>query len=459
MKATSFETGRTTATGFAVAVVLALVASLTATTEPTTSLRTVAGAEPTITVTGSGTATVGRRHEIDVAVDGLDPNRISHWTVNWGDGTIDRRRGEPGPIGHVYSTAGLTNGVTVSVSDGTTTWTSADVIVPSYDAAETVARYRSGTGTRVGELASTGGSLRSAAAAIIGPDGLVYVAGGASNTIERFDPADNSHVDSFVSAAAGGLRRPRGLAFGPDGNLYVASSGTGQVLRFDGTSGGFIDVFVDSAGTGSGVGPAGQDPDAGLLVSPVALGFGPDGRLLVVDRDDDDIERYDAESGEHVGTLITFDGGARPSGLARGPDGVLYVALSGAGVVAVVDIADIADRGTGDAEPEPARWSIGSAPGSSKIPAVSPSAQTAWCGSPTTGRTVSNGSIPPTARCCRPASSGPDRPDRNCSGSPPTTGWWSASAPEPPGDQTRRRPVAATGRRAETGPGAPVCRQ
>ena len=115
---------------------------------------------------------------------------------------------------------------------------------------------------KVADLASAGGALDGPYDVTVGPDGLIYVTGVVSDTVVRYDPADNSYVSTFVGGGSGGLNEPKGLAFGPDGNLYVASFATGQILRYDGTTGAFIDVFVP----------------AGTVTGPTDVVFAPDGR-------------------------------------------------------------------------------------------------------------------------------------------------------------------------------------
>ncbi|MGI9605699.1 MAG: SBBP repeat-containing protein, partial [Acidimicrobiales bacterium] len=281
-------------------------------------------------VAGDGVVEIGTPYEISVTVEGLAEAEIAGWTVAWGDGAVDTNQGAPGPISHVYDVVGLTHDIAVSVTgmDGTT-WTNADIVVPHYDMVDGVGRYSSFEGARIADLASSNDSLDSAFAAVIGPDGLVYVSGNSSNTIERYDPADNRHVDTFVQSGAGGLDGAEGLVFGPDGNLYVSSSRTGEVLRYDDATGAFVDSFVDK----------------GTLNEPTALVFAPDGRLYVADRSDDDIERFDRATGAHLDTFTAFEPGARPSGLAWEPNGNLLVTLEGLGRIARVDSATGADLG------------------------------------------------------------------------------------------------------------------
>ena len=282
----------------------------------TTSL-TITNAEPTITIDALDVAAVDRPYQVRVSAVDAGADTITSWTINWGDGTVDVKRGKPGPVNHSYTVVGLARDITVSVTDEDGTWTSADVIVPSYNLVDSISRHDSDTGATADDLGTSGGSLDSAFAAVVGPDGSIYVTGNSSNTVERYDPADSSHLGTFVSAGSGGLSGATGLTFGPDGNLYVASASSGEVLRYDANTGAFIDIFVP----------------AGTLNSPSVLSFGTDGNLYVADGNDDNIERYDGSTGTYVDTFATLPPGSTPSDIAWGPNGNLYVSLFGLGRV------------------------------------------------------------------------------------------------------------------------------
>src|SRR5581483_6055304 len=63
-------------------------------------------------------------------------------------------------------------------------------------------------------------------------------------------PAPGQSGAVFVPSGSGGLSMAKGLAFGPDGNLYVASNATNTVDEFNGTTGASLGTFVStSSGT------------------------------------------------------------------------------------------------------------------------------------------------------------------------------------------------------------------
>ncbi|MGI9600443.1 MAG: PKD domain-containing protein, partial [Acidimicrobiales bacterium] len=286
-----------------------------------TSLLTITNAEPTVTVTGPGTAAAGVGYSVTVGASDPGADTITSWTVTWGDGAATTTVGAPGVATHTYSVTGLTHDINVSVTDEDGTWLSDDLVTAYYDPTDKVSRHDADTGSKIADLDPTGGSLDTARQLTIGPDGLLYVSGRFSDTVERYDPSNNSYLGPFVTAGSGGLSGPKGLAFGPDGNLYVASSLTGEVLRYNGSTGTYIDAFVG----------------AGSVSTPGVIAFGSDARLYVGGQTDHDIERFDAFTGAPLGTFTTLAAGSTPNGITWGPDGNLFVSLHTNGEVQEFD--------------------------------------------------------------------------------------------------------------------------
>lgn len=168
--------------------------------------------------------------------------------------------------------------------------------------------------------ASNNGGLSDPLGLTFDASGNLYVGGGNSNNIIRYDQNGNPTV--FVPTSAnGGLSRPEGLTFGPDGNLYVSSStGTNPVLRYDGKTGAFLGVFVASG--------------SGGLSFPTGLAFGPDGNLYVSSVPNNQVLMFQgpagAQPGAFLGAYIPSGGGGlnRPTDLVFDANGYLYVSTA-----------------------------------------------------------------------------------------------------------------------------------
>lgn len=134
-----------------------------------------------------------------------------------------------------------------------------------------VLKYSQCTGEFLGDLISAGppGNLVEPDTMLIGPDGMLYITSGVTDTesaVKKFDSETGEFLGDF--ATGNGMRRPYGIAFDGQGNLYVASFRSDQLLRFD-SSGNYIDEFAVGTSTADG------------LNGPNGLAFGPDGKLYV----------------------------------------------------------------------------------------------------------------------------------------------------------------------------------
>ena len=276
---------------------------------------TIVNTPPTITVTGSGTVGEGSVYTANLAVTDPGADTVTQWIINWGDGTIDTLAGNPASATHTYVNPGEYN-ITASVADEDGTWTEADLFVPSFvNGSSFLGRYDGTAGAFVTDLGG-GSPLTGGRDAVIGPDGLLYVASYWGSAVLRFDPATDSYVDAFVASGSGGLGGPSGLTFGPDGNLYVSDYDTNSVRRYDGTTGASLGTFV-TAGSGS-------------LTQPAGLTFGPDDNLYVVSYDGMyEVKRYNGTTGAYIDNFVGVIGSFNPEDLEFGPDGNLYVAFHG----------------------------------------------------------------------------------------------------------------------------------
>ena len=269
---------------------------------------------PTLTVSGTGTVAGGGTYTLNLSATDPEGVTITSWTINWGDGTIETVAGNPSSITHSYaaSNAGLTFNILASATDADGTHFQNDLIVPTaYLTGEGLYRFSGPTGALLQYF--SGAELTNPYAAVVGPDGLLYVAGHGTDNIVRYNAATGAYVDTFVAVGSGGLNGAGGLAFGPDGHLYVSSQISDQVLKYNGTTGAFMSAFV-AAGSGG-------------LNGPTQLTFRPDGYLYVASYNTDSILRYNATTGAFVGTFVTAASGGLngPASMVWGPDGNLYV--------------------------------------------------------------------------------------------------------------------------------------
>ncbi len=154
-----------------------------------------------------------------------------------------------------------------------------------------------------------------------GPDGNLYIASDATDTIIKIDGVTGTPIGTngiFVTAAAGGLNQPMGLAFGPDGNLYVASFLTNAIYKYNGTNGNYIDTFVPSG--------------SGTLAGPYGIAF-HNGNLYVCSANNDKVLRYNGTTGAFIDEVFPAaqNGMNEPHGIVIDAAGRIYVsALSNA---------------------------------------------------------------------------------------------------------------------------------
>lgn len=150
-------------------------------------------------------------------------------------------------------------------------------------------------------------------------------------------------------AAKAQLRQPHSIAIAPDGALLICDIGNHRIRRVD-LAAGTIDTY---AGTGEqGPTPDGAPLRGTPLNGPRALATGPDGSLYVVLREGNAVFRIDP--GEHkihhiAGTGekgYSGDGGparlaklSGPKGIARAPDGNLYLADTENHAIRRIDLA------------------------------------------------------------------------------------------------------------------------
>jgi RHS repeat-associated protein len=160
------------------------------------------------------------------------------------------------------------------------------------------------------------------------------------------------------------LNVPRGVATGPDGSFYIAERLANRVRRV--SPSGIITTVAGVGGSGEYSGDGGPATQAALS-QPHGLALGPDGSLYIADTNNNRIRKVSpggiitTVAGNGNGGYSGNGGPAtqaalyRPSGIAVGPDGSLYIAadsrirkVSPSGIITTVAGSDSSCQYLGD---------------------------------------------------------------------------------------------------------------
>ncbi|WP_153558811.1 DUF4347 domain-containing protein [Roseimaritima sediminicola] len=308
-----------------------------------TATLTVANQAPDLVVSGDANGTEDAVYSLNLSAIDAGDDTITSWTVDWGDGNTTTHNFAAGTATHTYTRGGNYN-ILVAATDEDGTHTERELLVGEYSGgSDKIYRFDANTGSLIGLLDNSGGQLSRPLQMLVGPGGMVYVAGFDSDNVVRY-AADGTYLGEFVAAGSGGLNGAAGLAFDAEGNLYVSSFNTDQILRYDST-GAFVDVFAD---------------DSSGIDGPLGLTFGPDGDLYASSWKKKELYRFDISTGgatqvistglsgayqiafDSAGNLLLADGSAneikkydgglstlavgidKAEGLAVSPEGILY---------------------------------------------------------------------------------------------------------------------------------------
>jgi sugar lactone lactonase YvrE len=184
------------------------------------------------------------------------------------------------------------------------------------------------------------------------PDGTLFIADAGDHHAIRVISPDRS-----VFTLAGGRRgfadgrgadarfdTPSGIALGPSGSLFVADTANNAIREV--APDGRVTTIAGGGGAGLADGPAA----AARFNGPIGVTADVDGRLFVADSYNDRIRVITPD-----GIVTTLAGGERgfadgagadarfdtPSGIAIAPDGTVLVADTGNGVIRLIDAAGV----------------------------------------------------------------------------------------------------------------------
>lgn len=186
-------------------------------------------------------------------------------------------------------------------------------------------RFNQATGAFVSQPITNGsGGLSIPNSVLIEPNNDVLVVDPTNSNVLRYNSA-GAYQNVAISTASGGLNLPRGLTADFTQipyRLYLASENNDKVTYYTwdtGTSAWAFQSNIVASGSGG-------------LDRPSEVALGPDGMLYVISQGTNQILRYEARTGRPLGALVTGGGGLGT------PSCITFAALSGSPSVVISDL-------------------------------------------------------------------------------------------------------------------------
>jgi outer membrane protein assembly factor BamB len=167
----------------------------------------------------------------------------------------------------------------------------------------------------------------------------LYIGDGADDSVKRFDARTGNFLGNFVAPGSGGLEGPRGIIFS-NGRLLVVNQNVsrtfeGEILRYR-KDGSFLEALVPCRP----IAPDDRVCDDNAPLLPRGIIRGPGRTLYVANFTQNDsgpflpgdIRKFDIETGMFLGSFDTSPFPSTsffPRGIVRGPDGLIYVSITG----------------------------------------------------------------------------------------------------------------------------------
>jgi WD40 repeat protein len=156
------------------------------------------------------------------------------------------------------------------------------------------------------------------------PDGSLLARASNDHTVKIW----SLHGRTEVATLAGHSRQVENVAFSPDSKLLASVGLDGIAVVWEVSSGKEFRKFAFQ--------PAYSD---NIIGGPLAAAFSPDGKILAVGSDNDDVQFWDLAADRKIDTIGTSPGlGRMVSGLAYTPDGRMLIEGSGRSPIQVWDM-------------------------------------------------------------------------------------------------------------------------